>query len=81
MLNIFQAEKTYDPNEVLKLLEANVHSEGFDKCNPIITEQENNSQDDEVECADDNSLKNENLHPPNSNSKSIFSRDRTVWEN
>ena len=55
--------------------------EDFGKSKFIITEQENNSQDDEDECAEDESLQNENLFPSNTNSKSILSRDGTVWEN
>ena len=83
MSNIFQVGKTYDHREVLTLLAADVDSdeEDFDKSNFIITEQENSSQDDEDEFAENESLENENLHPPNSNSESILSRDRTIWEN
>ena len=52
-----------------------------DESNSIIIEQENSSRDDEDECAEDESLENKNFHPPDSNSKSILSRDGTVWEN
>ena len=52
----------------------------FDESNPIIVEQENTPQDDEDECAQDESLENENLHPPSSNSESKWSRDGTVWQ-
>jgi len=83
MSNIFQTDKIYDPSEVVALLVADVDSdeEDLDECNPIIIEQEASSQDDEDECAEDESLENENVHPPNSNSESILSRDGTVWEN
>ena len=83
MSNAFQAGKNYNPSEVLKLLEADVDvdEEGFDESNPIIIDQENSSQDVEDQCAEDDSLENENLHPLNSNSKSISSRGGTVWEN
>ena len=83
MSNIFQVGKTYDPCEVLTLLAANVDSdeEDFDENNFITKEQENSSEDDEDEWAEDESLENENLHSPNSNCKSILSRDGIVWEN
>ena len=83
MLNIFQVGQTYDPSEVLTLLAADVDSdeEDFDENNFTTTEQENSSEDDEDESAEDESLENENLHSPNSNCKSIMSRDGTVWEN
>ena len=83
MSNIFENGKTYDPREVLTLFAADVDSdvEDFDESNFIITEQENSSQDDEDECAEDESLQNKNLHSPNTNNKSILSRDGTVWEN
>ena len=41
----------------------------------------NSSHDDEDECAEDKSLRNENLHPPITNKNSILSRDGTVWGN
>ena len=53
----------------------------FGESSLIVTEQENSSQDDEDECAADESLRNENLHPPNSNNHSILSRDGAVREN
>ena len=83
MLNVFQADKAYDSTEVLKLLAADVDSdkEDFDESNHIIIEQENSSQDDEDECAEDESLENKNFHPSNSNSENILNRDGTVWEN
>ena len=83
MSNIFQAGTTYDPSEDLTLFEADVYSdkEGFDESNPITIEQENSSQDDEDECAEEDYLENDNLHRFISNSKSILSRDETVWKN
>ena len=83
MSNIFHVGKTYDPIKFLTLLAADVNSyqEDFDESNFVITKLENSSQDDEVDCAKDGSLKNENLHPPYSNSKCIFGRDGTVWKN
>ena len=83
MSDIFEDDKTYDPREVLTLLAGDVDSDEEDvgESNFIITEQENSSQDDEDECAADESLRNENLHPPNSNSESRLSRNGTVWEN
>ena len=80
MSNIFEDDKTYDPREVLTLLAADIDSdkEDFGKSNFILTEQENSSQDDENECAEDESLQKENIHPPNTNNKSILSRDGTV---
>ena len=83
MLDIFEDGKTYDPREVLTLLTADVNSdeEDFGESNFIITEQENSSQDDEDECAADESLRNKNFHPPNGNSASLLSRDGTVWKN
>ena len=66
MSKIFEDGKTYDPKEVLTLLAVDVDSdeEDFGESNFIITEQENSSHDDENECAEDESLQNENLHPP-----------------
>ena len=82
MSNIFEDDKTYDPREVLTLLAADVDSdeEDFGETNFVIAKQENSSQDDENECAEDESLQNKNLHPPNTNNKSILSRDGTVLE-
>ena len=83
MSNIFEDGKTYDPREVLTLLAADVDSdeEDFGESNFIVPEQENSSQDVEDECAEDESLQNENLPPPNTNNESILSKDGTVWQN
>ena len=88
MSNIFQADKTYDPSEILTLLaflieiiDFDFDNEDLDENNPIIIEQKNSSQYDEDEFAEDESLENENFHRPNSNSKSILSRRETVLEN
>ena len=67
----------------MTLLAADVDSdeEDFEESNPILIQQENNSQDDEDKCAEDKSLENENLYSPNRNSESKLSRDETVCEN
>ena len=82
MPNIFQADKTYNPSEVLTLHAADFDSnkEDLDENIPIIIE-ENSSQNDKDEFTENESLENKNFHPLNSNSESILRRDKTALEN